>query len=649
MTDRTRGVRRLVAVVAVALCCWSLTAAVAGAQAVPDAEIVGTDLTEFPTVRLSLAVSGDAATSELGGGDVEVTENGEVVEAEVIGLSDQSLDVVLAIDVSGSMAGEPLAQAKVAALQFLDELPSDARVAVIGFGNDAELRSAFTTNRASSRDAVNALGEGGETALYDAVDLAVQQINASDADRSSIIVLSDGGDTVSGTTLDGAAADLAGTETNFFAVSLQSGEADESALQTLASAADGSVVPASDPQALAAAYVDLGQRIVNQYDIVFESVTEAPTATFAVTVASTGDSDSIEIALPDRSSLGATTTTVAASQRTVTPLITEGEASPLEQGWVLWFGAILIALALGITAYVVLPGGTERRTRRSLTSDRAPVDPDASPGERIVTTVRETATRITSRAVERSEQTSTIDAALDRAGLVIRAGEFVAIVLGAALVAGVLLYLFAGIVGLLLGVVLPIVGAPAFLRFMASRRNAKFAEQLSDTLLLMAGSLRSGFGIGQAIDQVSEEMDAPIGVEFQRAVLETRLGRDVEDSLQSIADRVQNEDFEWVIDAMRIHRQVGGDLAQILDKVSETIRARNRLRRQIQALTAEGRMSAVVLGVLPIGMAFVLYSSNPDYLDPLFDRTAGLVMLGGAIVLLGVGAYWLKRLIDMEL
>ena len=142
---------------------------------------------------------------------------------------------------------------------------------------------------------------------------------------------------------------------------------------------------------------------------------------------------------------------------------------------------------------------------------------------------------------------------------------------------------------------------------------------------------------------------APIGVEFQRAVLETRLGRDVEDSLQSIADRVQNEDFEWVIDAMRIHRQVGGDLAQILDKVSETIRARNRLRRQIQALTAEGRMSAVVLGVLPIGMAFVLYSSNPDYLDPLFDRTAGLVMLGGAIVLLGVGAYWLKRLIDMEL
>ena len=230
-----------------------------------------------------------------------------------------------------------------------------------------------------------------------------------------------------------------------------------------------------------------------------------------------------------------------------------------------------------------------------------------------------------------------------------RAGEFVAAVIGVAIVAGFLLFLLMGPVGLALGVLVPILGAPTLLKLLAKRRNAKFADQLSDTLLLIAGSLRSGFGIGQAMDSVAEEMEDPMGAEFGRAVLETRLGRDMEDALDGIAARVQNEDFEWVIDAMRIHRQVGGDLAQILDKVSETIRARNRLRRQISALTAEGRMSALVLGLLPIGMAFVLYSTNPDYLGKLFEDTAGWIMVGVAGGLLLTGILWLRKLIDVEL
>jgi tight adherence protein B len=181
-----------------------------------------------------------------------------------------------------------------------------------------------------------------------------------------------------------------------------------------------------------------------------------------------------------------------------------------------------------------------------------------------------------------------------------------------------------------------------------ARRNAKFADQLSDALMIMAGSLRSGFGVGQAIDTVAEEMEDPLGSEFRRAILETRLGRDIEDALDGVAKRVQNEDFEWVSDAMRINRQVGGDLAQILDQVGETIRARNRLKRQVAALTAEGRMSALVLGVLPIGMGLILYTSNPDYMDPLFSRTIGWVMLGAAVALLVAGALWLKKLIDIE-
>lgn len=619
-----------------------------GAQEVPALEITRTDLSEFPVVRLQIAASGEAAATGLGAEDLAVTENGDPVTiTEVVPLAQESLDVVLTLDVSGSMEGDALAQAKVAAIQFVDQLPGTARVAVLAFGSDTELVSNFTTDRDASRDAINGLDLAGETALNDAIVSSVELVNASDASRTAVVLLTDGADTASTATEDDAVGALDGTTTDFYAVSLETDETDTAALEAFADVSRGSVIEASDPDALSAAYVGVGQRIANQYEIAFESVTEDATGTFAVTVPATGDTTSIEVALPGRAG-GGGVVGEEFDPSTVEPLVTDGSVSGVQQPWVLWLGAALVAVALGITAYVVLPSTEERARRRSLSSDRETVY-ETSSGERIVTTVRDAATRFTSRAVERSERGALIDSALDRAGLVMRSGEFVAFVLAAAIGAGFLLFLLMGAVGLLIGVLTPILGAPAFLRFLAARRNRKFADQLSDTLLLMAGSLRSGFGVGQAIDQVAQEMDDPIATEFGRAILETRLGRDVEDALSSIAVRVQNEDFEWVVDAMRIHRQVGGDLAQILDKVSETIRARNRLKRQISALTAEGRMSALVLGILPVAMTLLLYSSNPDYLDPLFSETAGRLMLGVGLGLLAAGAFWLKKLIDVEL
>ena len=637
---------------ALALFAFALTSFIctgaASAQSVPPVEIVGTDVSEFPVVRLAVAVSGDSARTALSADEITVTENGEARDVQVRGLSDETIDVVLAIDVSGSMAGEPIARAKAAALEFVDELPSSARAAVVAFGNSAQLRSGFTTDRSATRQAIEGLADGGETALYDGVALAMQQVAASDAARSSVVVLSDGGDTVSSSSLEQAVAALQSTETDFFAVSLESGEANEAALDQMAEAADGRVVAASDPAALSAAYIDLGQRIANQYEIAFESATADPTAAFEVTVLPTGDADQIEIALPQRGgAAGPTTTEAAGGGAAPERLVSTIDTHPLEQAWALWLGAALVAIALAVTAIAVAPSG-DRPRRRSLDTDRV-VDEDAGTGERIVGSVREAATRMASRAVDRSERGNTIDEALDRAGLIMRAGEFVAVVAGVAVVAALLLGLVMGPVGVALGVFVPALGAPAFLRYLARRRNRRFADQLSDTLMLMSGSLRSGFGVAQAVDSVAQEMDPPIGVEFQRAILEMRLGRDIEGALEGIARRMGNEDFGWVVDAMRIHRQVGGDLAQILDQVSETIRARNRLRRQIAALTAEGRLSGIVLSALPIVMALVLWTSNREYLEPLYTRTGGQVMLAFAVGLLVTGGLWLKKLVDVEL
>ncbi len=478
-------------------------------------------------------------------------------------------------------------------------------------------------------------------------------MRASDADRTAVVVLSDGADSDSSATLDQAVSAVESTSTGFYAVALQTGETDTAGLTKIADAANGRVVSAEDSNALTGLYVDLGQRIVNQYQVEFVSTTPDPTATYTIGVAGTQASTSVELALPDRPNGGTGTTAVTTPQELPEPLVVSVEPGVVPEG----LGRVARRRA-------ARPGhrhdGGAGRTRRRGTPAAAGSPPLAAlrrprglrrRQRRRAHLRRRSAARSpgsASRAVERTESESRIDAALDRAGLIMRAGEYVALVVAIAVGAAVLLYLLFGVVMAAIGFLVPILGANAFLNFKASRRNAKFADQLGDTLLVMSGALRSGFGVGQAIDTVAEEMEAPMATEFRRAILETRLGRDIEDALDGVAKRVQNEDFEWVVDAMRINRQVGGDLASILDQVAETIRARNRLKRQVAALTAEGRMSAYVLGVLPVAIGLILYSSNPDYLHPLFTRTAGQIALAFAVGLLLAGVLWLKKLIDIE-
>lgn len=133
--------------------------------------------------------------------------------------------------------------------------------------------------------------------------------------------------------------------------------------------------------------------------------------------------------------------------------------------------------------------------------------------------------------------------------------------------------------------------------------------------------------------------------ELRRLTTEVRLGRDVNDALDAMAERLANEDFEWVTQAIRINREIGGDLSEVLDRVAETIRARNHVRRQVAALSAEGRMSAFVLFLLPIGLAGIMTITNRAYIGLLFSRSIGFVMIGIAVALLTAGGLWLKALV----
>lgn len=241
-----------------------------------------------------------------------------------------------------------------------------------------------------------------------------------------------------------------------------------------------------------------------------------------------------------------------------------------------------------------------------------------------------------------------LSAALERAGLRIVPAEFLILVASATVVALLLGFLLGGLgVGLLFAVIGPI-GAKLLLGMRESRRRRAFANQLDDTLQLLAGGLRAGHSLLRAIDAVSHEAESPTAEEFARIVNETRIGRDLNDSLEQSAERMRSEDFSWVAQAIGIHREVGGDLAGVLDEVGHTIRERNQIRRQVTALSAEGKMSAYILLALPFVVIGILMITSPAYILKFVQSPIGFVMMGAAAVMLTVGALWMRKVVSFK-
>ena len=242
-----------------------------------------------------------------------------------------------------------------------------------------------------------------------------------------------------------------------------------------------------------------------------------------------------------------------------------------------------------------------------------------------------------------------LDAELEAAGVSLRSGEFVVASAVAALVFGVvgaaiLRNAFLALIVAAVGAAFPTI----LLRSALGKRADHLREQLPDVLTIMASSLRAGHSFMQALDTVAKEIAQPAATEFQRVVAEIRLGRPAEDALEALAERVGSADFMWAVLAVNIQREVGGNLAEILDNVADTLRERATLRRQIQVLTAEGRLSAWVLALLPVGIALYMTAANPHYIGLLVTTNIGRVMLGAGLILMGLGIYWMRRIVDID-
>ncbi|PNI10313.1 type II secretion system protein F [Arthrobacter sp. AFG7.2] len=237
---------------------------------------------------------------------------------------------------------------------------------------------------------------------------------------------------------------------------------------------------------------------------------------------------------------------------------------------------------------------------------------------------------------------------LENAGLRLSQAEFFLLVgIGAAVGMLVGTVTVGPLVGLLLALLAPMIGK-LVLGFLAGRRRATFDNQLGDTLQLLSGGLRAGHSILRAIDAAASESQKPTSEEMRRVITETSLGRDLLAALNDTAERMKNEDFVWISQAIQINREVGGNLADVLDQVNETIRERAEIKGHIKALAAEGKFSAYILIAMPFGIVAMLLAVSPSYMNSMFTHPLGWAMIGASFVLMTIGALWMRKIIDLK-
>ena len=244
----------------------------------------------------------------------------------------------------------------------------------------------------------------------------------------------------------------------------------------------------------------------------------------------------------------------------------------------------------------------------------------------------------------------TWDVKMRQAGIPLLGGEFVAAVLLSSILVGVAVWmlLLDGFIAFLAGIANVVLLRLILSIRVGMRRNA-FTEQLGDALSTMANALRAGYSFQQAVDVIASEMEPPISEEFSQVTREVSMGVTLENSLEAMNQRVGSSDFELVVTAVVIQREVGGNLAQILDTISDTIGERIRMKREIYALTAQGRLSALILFLLPFGIGFFMYCANPDQILMLFRDPMGRAALGISFLLELIGIFFINRIVNIKI
>jgi len=647
-----RGRRLLPAAVVAALLAASL-----GAWAQATEVVIGRVLTDryAENGRVTMLVELRNLPGTLDPNLIAVSEDGRPVtglEGRLLADSAVAQGIVLVVDSSGSMAGAPIGAAKAAARGFVSQKRPEDQIALVAFSDSPRVLSGFTDDAAALTAEIDSINSGGNTAMYDAVVTGAELFAGIDPSvRRTMIVLTDGQDDGSAGTLDAAKAAVAAQGVRTFGVALESPEFNPADVADLAASTGGLFLSTPDPEQLAGLYGQISRELNNTLVLRFTgNRTEAGESTYTVSYGDVGSAStavSVPGYVPATTAPGRTEETFVQAQ----PIVVESPlvAPPLV---LILLATLGVAAAVGVFAFILL-GGTRTEqvadfTRRlAQYGRRGPKEERRTLLERIPFL-----SRFTAAAEERARRRGllgAINTTLEQGNVPLAPGEAIAAAIGLALVLGLIsaVVTLSGVIGVVVAVG-TLVLAYGVVNFIGNREKRKFENQLPDTLVLLATSMRAGYSLLQAVEAVAQESPNPTAREFQRAIAEARLGVPVVDALRGITRRTQSADFEWAVMAIEIQREVGGNLSEVLQTVADTMHARNRLKGEIRAMTAEGRISAIVLGALPVFLGVFLWVTNPDYLAPLFENTLGLVAVGVGVLLMGAGFIWLRKIINIE-
>ncbi len=536
-----------------------------------------------------------------------------------------SAGTVLAIDTSGSMRGAPITNAIGAARAFAARRNVNQRLAIITFNAATKVILSFTTSQSLVDKALAKTPPlAAKTRLFDSVTQGVALLQTAGIRAGSVIVLSDGADIGSDANLQQAIDTAKAAHIRVFTVGLKSKTFKPGPLQQLAQTTGGTFSAADAPGQLQQIYNQLGLQLAQEYVVNYHSIVRpGRPVDVKVSVAGLGDTAAGYVS-PTISTPGAVFHSSAADKvwRSI---------------WLMVAVGLLIPALLA--AAVVVPIRQRGSTIKSRVSDYVTMPQQR---EALVSRVFTG----TERSLERTRWWQRFKDALQFADIRIPP---VQIVIGTLVLTLFAVWLFMQIEPILgfIGLATPLIVRGIIVARVARKRRA-FGDQLPDNLDVLASGLRAGHSLVGALAVVVSDAAEPSKTEFQRVIADEQLGVPLENALDGVAKRMKNRDVEQVSLVASVQGETGGNAAEVLDRVTESIRERQELRRLVRTLTAQGRLARAVVSLLPVGLLLVISVLNPDYMKPMFSHTGGRIALVFAGLMVLAGSYVIGKIVDIK-
>jgi len=640
--------RRLLIVALVALASLAGTMAALGADTHPH--LTEAADSSFPGRSYVLTLPHG---KKLKAGAVRVFENGQpisglVTVTPVSESSSQGFGAVLVIDASTSMEGKPEKAAFAAARAFAAQRKGQEQLAVVTYNVEPTVALPFTTEQAKIDEALakQPLFRFG-THIYDAVGHSLKLLQAAHIKAGTVIVLSDGqehravGDTAHHESEESAAAAARAAHVRVFAVGLSSRLSKLKALQKLARDTGGRYLETTSISDLKAIYRELGSSLASEYLLHYRSVA-GPGKHVRVTVRIDGQSSpiAIEYVTPEL------------------PVFKKGPAAPYKESAFTRFWTssltmtvvgLIVAGLIGLGAYMTLSGPKKGTVRRRMAEFVSVPTAIRDSGRRPTALVTERMLEGTDSMLRRNTFWQRFGWELEISKVAMPSEQIVFLTGIGSLLALLFIKFLSGslLVGIVVAVAIPF-GVRSLLKRKLAKQRKLFSEQLPDNLQVLASALRAGHSFIGALSVVVNDAPEPARSEFQRVVADEQLGVPIDEALRVVVQRMESRELEQVALVGALQRETGGNTAEVLDRVTDTIRERFELRRTVSTLTAQGRMSRWVLTFLPVGLLLIISLVNPGYMHVMYASTVGRVLLLMATISITFGSLVIKRIVNIK-